>query len=270
MRCPGFQIIYYGVFDSRVAYPKLTYSRPRYVNRFELELFTEDLSGISYIDDVAYPLKKGQFICGKPGQIRYSQLPTRCYYVHLTTEDPGLLALLHSLPDGCQLSDFTAVQQIFQDLVSLPYSEDMVNALQVQSFVCTLLNLVRKQTTQELHIAATIRQSHRAVMIETERYIRSHLAEPLTLEQLAARAQFSPSYFHTIFTAFFGKTPHEFVLHCRIEEAKAALRVDRCSMIELSADCGFSSQSHFCAQFKKATGQTPLQYRKTKLSRLEP
>jgi AraC-like DNA-binding protein/mannose-6-phosphate isomerase-like protein (cupin superfamily) len=102
------------------------------------------------------------------------------------------------------------------------------------------------------------------------RYIDLHFKEPLTLEQLSSRVQFSPSHFHTIFTAWFGTTPHEFVLTCRIDEAKASLRSDRCSLIEIAGDCGFSSQSHFCAQFKKITGQTPLQYRKSKLSRMEP
>ena len=270
MDCPGYEIHSYGIFDSRVAFPKLTHSRPRHLNRFELELVTEDLSGISYINNTPFPLKKGLFLCGKPGQHRHSLLPTRCYYVHLTTEDPQLQGLLERLPDVCRLSDYTAMQQIFRELAALPYPRDTAGALQVQSLVSDLVSLASRQTAREKHLDSSVRRSHRAIMIETEDYIRGHLAEDLTLEQLSGRVQFSPSHFHTIFTAWFGKTPHEFVTVCRIEEAKAALRSDRCSLIELAADCGFSSQSHFSAQFKKATGQTPLQYRKAKLSRPEP
>ena len=268
MDCPGFQVIYYGIYDSRIAYPKQMRTQPRLLNRFELELYAEELSGTSYIDDVPHPLKKGLFICAKPGQRRYSQLPTRCYYIHLITQDPGLTVLLQSLPDSCRLSELTAVQQAFQDLVSQPYPQSTAEALQVQSLVCRLLSLVSRQTARELHTDATVRRSHRAMMIETEGYIRSHLAEPLTLEQLSQRAKFSPSHFHTVFTAWFGMPPHQFVSACRIEAAKAALRSDRSSMIEIASDCGFSSQAHFCAQFKRATGQTPLQYRKVKLSKL--
>ena len=270
MDCPSYQILSYGIFDSRVAYPKLTHSRNRRINRFELELITEDMTGISYIDDRAYPLKKGLFLCGKPGQRRHSQLPTRCYYVHLTTEDPQLTQLLERLPDACQLSDFTAMQQLFQALAALPFPRDTAGALQLQSLVSTLISLASRQTARELHTDRSVRRSHRAIMIETEGYIRGHLSEPLTLEQLSRRVQFSPSHFHSIFTAWFGLTPHAFVMGCRIEEAKAALRSDRSGLIEIASDCGFSSQSHFSAQFKQATGLTPLQYRKAKLSRLEP
>ena len=94
MNCPGFQVQKYGVFDSAVAFPKLTVTEPRSLRRYELELFTEDTGGCSYIDDVGYPIRRGLFICGKPGQVRHSRLPMRCRYVHLKTEDPQLRQLL--------------------------------------------------------------------------------------------------------------------------------------------------------------------------------
>ena len=270
MDCPGFQVSAYGIYDSRAAYPKQIQTQSRLLNRFELELITENLGGISYMDDQPTPLKRGLFICGKPGHRRFSRLPVRCYYVHLTTQDPALTGLLESLPNTCQLTDITAMQQTFQELASLPYPENPADTLQIQSLIANLIALAARQTHRQLRADTAVRRNHRALMLETEDYIRSHLAEPLTLEQLSARVQFSPSHFHAIFTTWFGQTPHDFVLSCRIEEAKAALRSDRCSLIELAADCGFSSQSHFCAQFKKATGLTPLQYRKNKLSRLAP
>lgn len=265
----SFQVLKYGVFDSRVALPRLTRSVPRLVNRFELELMTEDSGGTAYIDGSAYPLKKGLFICAKPGQQRHSQLPMRCHYVHLRTEDPALLQHLQHFPDGCRLSDPSAVQQVLRELAALTAPKDTAGELLVQSLVAKLLSLVSHQTAAELRTDNSISRSHRALLQETEVFIRSHLAEDLSLERLSRRAKFSPSHFHRIFTAWFGKTPHEFILSCRIEAAKASLQADNCSLIELAAACGFSSQSHFSAQFKKATGQTPLQYRRQMLSRLE-
>jgi len=263
MDCPAFRATDYGIFDSRIAFPRLTHSPVRKLSRFELELIIDGLGGTSYIEDTAYPLKKGLFLCGKPGQHRHSQLPIYCHYVHIQTGDLALQALLSSLPDGCRLSDPAPVQAVFRELAS----QDG-DSLLTASLVLKLLSLLRQATATELR--SSLSRSHRATLLETESYIRSHLAEDLSLEALAARARFSPSHFHRIFTEFFGQTPHELILQCRIEAAQAALRSDHSSLIELSAACGFSSQSHFTAQFKKATGQTPLQYRKTMLSRLAP
>ncbi len=269
MECPGFRVTSFGIYDSRVSYPKTQFSPPRKVTCYELELVSEALPGVTFIGDVAYPLEKGLFICCKPGQLRYSRLPLRCHYVHLSTEDPALQTLLQKLPDTFHLSDPEPVRAIFGELAALPAGRDS-NAFWVASLVLRLLSLVQQSTDAEHRAEEVVSRSQRGILLSTERFIRRHLAEELTLERLAGRAKFSPSHFHRIFTAFFGKTPHEFILQCRVEAAQAALRADHCTLAELAELCGFSSQSHFTAQFKKATGQTPLQYRKQMLSRLEP
>lgn len=269
MNCPGFQVQKYGVFDSAVAFPKLTVTEPRSLRRYELELFTEDTAGCSYIDDVGYPIRRGLFICGKPGQVRHSRLPMRCRYVHLKTEDPQLRQLLDQLPDACMLSEIETLSALFNELIALPESEDMEDRLHVQSVVAALVAKICKQTKTELAADAWIRSGHRTRLMECAAFIRSHLDTPLSLQELADRAGFSPSHFHRIFTAFFGKTLHGYILECRISAAKTALLTDACELVEVAAACGFSSQSHFSAQFKKATGQTPSQYRRQMLSRLE-
>ena len=270
MDCPGFRVQKYGVFDSNMAFPKLTVTEPRSLTRYELELFTEDTAGCSYIDGVGYPIKRGLFICGKPGRIRHSRLPIRCRYVHLKTEDIQLRELLDQLPDACMLSEIETLSARFNELIALPESNAMEDRLHVQSVVAALVTQVYRQTKTELAADAWIRPSHRAQLMECGAFIRGHLDMPLTLQSLARRAGFSPSHFHRIFTAFFGKTLHAYILDCRIAAAKAVLQTDGCELVELAAACGFSSQSHFSAQFKKTTGQTPSQYRRQMLSRLEP
>lgn len=266
MDCPGFQVINYGIYDSRITLPRQVYSKSRAVARFELELVLEDLGAVSYIDGTAHRLEKGTFICGKPGQLRHSKLPLYCYYVHLLTDDPVLQPLLMGLPDACQLADPTALLQLFRELVAQPSIKKADN-LQIAALVLRMLGLLRQQVSAA---DTQLGSSQRVMLANTEHYIRSHLDEELSLAQLSRRSGFSQAHFHRIFTGYFGKTPHEFVLSCRIEAAKAALRSDRCSLAELAASCGFSSQSHFSAQFKHFTGQTPLQYRKAVLSRLDP
>lgn len=268
MHCPSFEVLHYGVFDSDVAFPRIAVSKERCATRFELELFTEDSQGITYVDGEPYPLRKGLFLCIKPGQLRYSRLPLRCHYLHLLTEDAQLQQALKNLPEACMLSDLQPIRAVFEELARLPRNNEK-SSLLLQSTVAKLLHLLQETLRENSAAAAGVHRSQRRVLESTAHYIRSHVADSLELGDLAARAGFSPSHFHRLFSAYFGQTLHGFILTCRMDAAKAALQSDNCSMTELAAACGFSSPSHFSYQFKKAVGQTPSEYRRQMLSRPE-
>lgn len=54
-------------------------------------------------------------------------------------------------------------------------------------------------------------------------YIEAHLAESLTLEELAAISCFSPFHFHRIFRAFIGETVGQYISRLRLEKAATLL-----------------------------------------------
>lgn len=269
MQCPAFEILKYGVHDSNVVTPKLTVTKERCAIRYEVELITSEDDGISYMNGKAYSHQPGLFLCAKPGTLRYSRLPLRCHYVHLLTEDAELKRILQQLPDACRFSDHGPIAKLFQEIAELPESDDVADKLYLQSLVLKLLSVLYRTAQVEVRGEELVSSTHRAILMETDKYIRDHLSSPLSLEILAERANFSPAHFHRVFTAYFGKTPHEFVMDCRIDAARAALQADSCTLSDLAAGCGFSSHSYFSHLFKKATGLTPLQYRRKMLSRLE-
>ncbi|MDE6168313.1 MAG: helix-turn-helix transcriptional regulator, partial [Acetatifactor sp.] len=63
------------------------------------------------------------------------------------------------------------------------------------------------------------------------------------------------------FTKYTGLSPINYLLQKRIQEGKALLESTACSIAQISAMLGFSSQSYFSQAFKKATGKTPAAYR---------
>ncbi|HEX7390274.1 MAG TPA: AraC family transcriptional regulator [Acidiphilium sp.] len=91
-------------------------------------------------------------------------------------------------------------------------------------------------------------------------FIEARIADPLTIADLASCAGLSPYHFAHAFKRSTGESPHGFVLRRRIERAKAGLRTGL-PLAEISAACGFSSQSHFTARFRAATGVTPAKFR---------
>lgn len=64
--------------------------------------------------------------------------------------------------------------------------------------------------------------------------------------------------------AITGETTTDLILKIKIAIAKQLLDSTDKSIIEIAMECGMDSDSYFCTLFKKATGQTPLQYRNRK------
>lgn len=92
-------------------------------------------------------------------------------------------------------------------------------------------------------------------------YINDHLAQELSLEDLAAQAALSPFYFSRLFKRETGFSPHRYILAARISNAKFLLQSTGDSVKTICFTAGFSSESSFCTAFKKETGLTPSEYR---------
>lgn len=90
-------------------------------------------------------------------------------------------------------------------------------------------------------------------------YLHAHYQQNVTLDALAAIAEFSPYHLLRAFRKEIGLTPHAFLTQVRIEQAKRLL-LKGCAIAEIAARTGFTDQSHFTRHFKKLTGITPGQY----------
>ena len=99
------------------------------------------------------------------------------------------------------------------------------------------------------------------IIEETTAYMNEHLTEPLTLDDLAARASLSPYYFTRLFKKETGFTPHEYLIAMRINSAKFLLKTTSASIKEICFLTGFASESSFCTTFKKWVNATPSSYR---------
>jgi len=93
-------------------------------------------------------------------------------------------------------------------------------------------------------------------------HVRAHLAEPLTLADLARVAAFSPFHFHRVFKAVTGETLFEFIQRLRLERAGSALigRADA-GVLEIALDHGFTSAATFARAFRAHFGMTATAWR---------
>jgi len=94
-------------------------------------------------------------------------------------------------------------------------------------------------------------------------YVEEHLAEHITVTDLANVACLSIFHFTRAFAAAMGVPPHRYVSQRRLESAKAMIATGRASLSEIALHCRFSSQSSLTRAFRRATGVTPAEYRRT-------
>ncbi|XZF16136.1 helix-turn-helix domain-containing protein [Chitinophagaceae bacterium MMS25-I14] len=93
-------------------------------------------------------------------------------------------------------------------------------------------------------------------------YIQRHFAENLSLENLAAEANYSPYHFHRLFRQHTGEPPKQYLIRLRLEKAtKELLFYPKKSVYAIAMDCGFSSQSVFARAFRSRYNITAEQYR---------
>ncbi len=263
----NFEVVHFGIFDSH-PWKTGAYSKERTVGFFEFELFSDDCDRFSFIDGKAIPRKRGTLICAKPGQKRYSQLPFRCHYLHIASEDENFIATFEALPDTLFVHDYNRVVEMFEGLLKYDgdSTENILNlkggVYKLLAYILGLSNTSPAETNPALH-------TYRKSLLDSANYIKHHLNEKLTLEKLSQVANLSPIYFHKLFCERFGKTPNQYILEHRIEAAKLALLSENASILNIAESYGFSTQSYFNNKFKESTGMTPLQYRKSMLRRLK-
>ena len=91
-------------------------------------------------------------------------------------------------------------------------------------------------------------------------YIQAHLAENISLDAMATQIGLSRFYFCRLFKQSTGLTPHQYLIKCRIDRAKALLKERNLSISDVAFEVGFSNQSHFTKHFKRLTGTTPKKF----------
>jgi len=92
-------------------------------------------------------------------------------------------------------------------------------------------------------------------------YIKMNYQKECTLEELSEIAGISRYYLIRIFKDYMGRTPYDYLLDIRIENAKMLLAKGNISITDICHECGFNNMSHFIRTFKKKIGITPSIYK---------
>jgi len=96
--------------------------------------------------------------------------------------------------------------------------------------------------------------------MEALRYVAERYADPLSLEDVAARVGLSAAHLSRVLSSETGKSFIEHLSDIRIARAKAELASGRMSVKEVGAAVGYADPNYFSRAFKRVTGMTPSDY----------
>ena len=95
------------------------------------------------------------------------------------------------------------------------------------------------------------------------KYISKHLKEALTVDEIADYAGYSKYYFCRCFKDITGYTVNSYINQAKIARTYKILCRGESTVGDVAAEYGFSDISYFTKVFKKYSGMTPSEYRKT-------
>lgn len=93
-------------------------------------------------------------------------------------------------------------------------------------------------------------------------YIESHCHEKLTLQDLAERCFYTPTYFSRLFKETYSMTLTDYITKARIDKSLELLKNSQFSVDEICYQVGFSDKTRFYKHFRELVGDTPAEYRK--------
>lgn len=206
-----------------------------------------DVEGVKkYI--VERSANRGKPVLGRRGVISKDRLSNEKYHAIIMTA----LVSRFCIEAGMDIALSYTLSDIYISRLDQAINEDEIWALgdEIMLAYCTRMrDLTKKQVVS------------RYVVLAID-YIRAHVQEPLTVEQIANELSVNSSYLSKLFKKEMGKSISEYIRDSKIEIAENMLRHLDDTSLQIANYLGFSSQSHFIQVFRKQTGMTPEEYRR--------
>jgi AraC-like DNA-binding protein len=99
------------------------------------------------------------------------------------------------------------------------------------------------------------------IIKKVHQYVTEHIAESLSIEQLASAVSVSRRTFSRVFAKHANVTPSAFVEQVRVDTARRLLEETDAPLKTVAFQCGFHNATHMRMTFSRRLAVTPKQYR---------
>ena len=169
------------------------------------------------------------------------------------------LCTAYGMPDSLLIRHVNVEAQMTRIHRLLAHTSSATAEQDMQSLALLLHELIA--AVMQPHIASSPAQPSMAYTVKA--ILDDAVYTPLSLEDIAARVYLSKTHIIRIFRAEYGTTPINYLLERRIETAKSLLNASQMTVGEIAEMLQFNDSQHFSHCFKRRTGVSPTDYRRT-------
>lgn len=187
------------------------------------------------------------------------------YYCHFTSTIGGarLFDLLR-MSSMIEVGDRPLVENQFRRLTDCFADKGITSALRAKTVLLELLcYFIENNPTLTLHDAGHLDMQNMNKVLD---YINAHLADRLSVDDLARLVHFHPRYFIQVFKSMIGFSPMHYMAKLRYERACALLSATGLGIHEIAGQVGILPE-YFPKFFKHHSGISPSGYREHALGR---
>lgn len=163
---------------------------------------------------------------------------------------------LEGAPFGPLRGSDPLAEQILQEVTcEKPHYQAMCGHLLGQ----LLIGLSR----QEKLLPDAVPRGDAAILCRTQKIIRAHARQKLSVPAVAQKAGVSPSYLTALFHKHLPFSPGEYIRRVKLWESRAMIREGSLNFTQIAEALEYSTVHQFSRQFKEVFGSTPTEYAKT-------
>ncbi len=127
-----------------------------------------------------------------------------------------------------------------------------------------LLSIVRTKlkSKTDIRLVQSSEELAKKLVDDIKEILEENVYEPLTLTDISKMTHYSKTFLNNVFKKNTGKTIMAYFMELKIEKSKQLIQENK-SIIDLSFELNFESPNYFSKAFKKHTGLSPTQYKKS-------
>jgi AraC-like DNA-binding protein/mannose-6-phosphate isomerase-like protein (cupin superfamily) len=183
-----------------------------------------------------------------------------CIYTEQCSKSIARLLLDEEYPrfgrvDDSVMEEISALHSALRDVLN---STGQYRGARTSALTTLLVSRLFEMSDAEISLQTD--QSY-STIAKAMSFIEAHLANPITLEEVAAASGYSRTYFSRLFKEIVGINFKYYLERERIELASDLLEIEEMSITEIAYAVGFNSFSSFWRSFKKLKGVSPREWR---------